>query len=549
MAALYLHHALFTPEPSPLLLQRNPNSDTESPPGLPAVIIRNVPSISTVTLNPSDSFKSSHHSEPLLNLAPQEPTTAFLDIPIISPRHPNHPSGPEPGWLNDPRLERDLSRQSNRGWRLDGIWRRLRRLKLFYALSYTLIVVWAIYNTIRYFLSFPGFFSRQRQIISLCLGTSTILCVAVLVSSLLLAVLNPCANDSPSRAFEYTRGVILPYLASFLLLAPAMVNLVLAFIWRSSDDPQITLRGRCRWDIDVVWSGVGLVCERSPSFASWIGGAASRLCITGAILVTHHVVLHKYRTVCRSAEIVDRGPYTWFPKSVCSDRRKSVTTAGSGRTRTPRPQSIDDRPESISPPPSVHTHFESTGHTQPNLSDDPAQVLRSLHDEIGIPTGVTMSSASHSGSPTTSSGPSSSHHEDADLQNFVNRFRRMVDQAARDTEEGLGLPSPESSEDGQVYLGRDQHEFDPYTQRNLLYDTNGRPVEVSVDPSQVQVFGRMVHRMPTITSVGSGERSSRAPSRAYSSHPPPGERSLPGSRSNTVENEVSGQPHSRQGFR
>lgn len=140
MAALYLHHALFAPEPSPLLQQRNPNSDTESPPGLPAVILKNVPSISTVTLDPSaDSFKSSYHSEPLLNPAPQEATTAFLDIPIISPRHPNHPLGPEPGWLNGPHLERDLSRQSNRGWPLDGIWRRLRRLKLFYALSYTLI--------------------------------------------------------------------------------------------------------------------------------------------------------------------------------------------------------------------------------------------------------------------------------------------------------------------------------------------------------------------------------------------------------------------------
>jgi hypothetical protein len=80
-----------------------------------------------------------------------------------------------------------------------------------------------------------------------------------------------------------------------------------------------------------------------------------------------------------------------------------------------------------------------------------------------------------------------------------------------------------------------------------LYDTNGRLVEISVEPSQIQVFGRMVHRMPTITSIGSGERSSRAPSRAYSSYPTPGERSLPSSRSNTAENDLAGQPHPRQG--
>lgn len=137
MAALYLHHALFTPEP--LLQQRNPNSDIESPPGLPATILRNMTSISTVTLLASDSLKSSHNSEPLINPVSQEATTAFLDIPITPPRNPDHPPDSGTGWLNGPRFERDFSRRSSRGWSLDTIWRRLRRLKLFYALSYTLI--------------------------------------------------------------------------------------------------------------------------------------------------------------------------------------------------------------------------------------------------------------------------------------------------------------------------------------------------------------------------------------------------------------------------
>jgi len=408
-----------------------------------------------------------------------------------------------------------------------------------YALSFTLLAVWAIYNTIRYFLSFPGFFSRQRQIISLCLGTSTTLCVAVLVSSLLLAVLNPCAHGDPSSVIEFTRGLALPYLASFLLVAPAIANLILVVMWRTSNDPHTTLRGRCHWDIDVVWSGVGLVCDRSPSFASWLSGAVSRLCITSLVIATHHVVLHKYRIICQDAEIIDRGPYTRFPKSVYAYRRKSVTTAGSGGTRTSRPQSFADRAESISPPPNVYMHAEPTLRAPPSTSDETTQMLSRIptNDESGIHL-----------------GPSPSPHEDVDLHNFVDRFRSMVHQAARDTEEGLsglgGLDyaSPESSDDDhRVHLEDGQHEFNPYAPENLLYDMDGRPIEVSVDPSQVQVFGRMVHRMPTITSVGSGERSSRAPSRAYSSHPPLGERSLPSSRSNTVENDVAGQPLSRQG--
>lgn len=437
------------------------------------------------------------------------------------------------------------------------------------------VVVWTIYNTVRYFLSFPGFSSRQRQIISLCLGTSTTLCFAILISSLLLAVLNPYTQGDPSSAIEYTRGHILPYLASFLLVAPAIVNLVLVVSWRTSNDPQTTLRGRCHWDIDVVWSGVGLVCDRSPSFVSWLSGAVLRLCITSMFLVrppenlfyppcsvsgarcadvlfsfqvTYHVVLHNYLTVCQVAEIIDTGPYTRFSKSLYLERRKSITTAGSAGTRTSLPQSLADRAESISPPPNVHTHTEPSWHrAQPSISDETSQMITRIptYDETGIP-GVTSPPSrpwSHA-----NVGSSSLPYEDADLHNFVNRFRHMVHQVSKDTEDGLGYTSPESpGDDDQVHFEDGQHEFDPYAEGNLLYDTNGSPIEVSVDPSQVQVFGRMVHRMPTITSVGSGEQSSRAPSRAYSAHPLPGERSLPTSRSNTVENDVAGQPPSRQG--
>jgi len=263
--------------------------------------------------------------------------------------------------------------------------------------------------------------------------------------------------------------------------------------------------------------------------------------------ITYHVVLYKYRTVCHDAEIVDRGPYTRFPKSAYVDRRKSVTTAGSGGTRTSRPQSFADRAESITPPPDVHTHLEPMHRTQPSISDETTQMIPRIpsRDETGTPEGIASSSSSH----VTSAESNSSLYEDTDLHNFVDRFRRMVHQAERDTEEGLGRTSPENSEESdQVYSSEgDHHDFDPYTEGNLLYDTNGRPIEVSVNPSQVQVFGKMVHRMPTITSVGSGERSSRAPSRAYSGHPPPGERSLPSSRSNTTENEATGHPLPRQG--
>jgi hypothetical protein len=230
-----------------------------------------------------------------------------------------------------------------------------------------------------------------------------------------------------------------------------------------------------------------------------------------------------------------------------ADRRKSVTTAGSGRTRTSRPQSTADRAESISPPPSVHAHPKPAHHIPSISDDDTARSSREQHGETEMLERVAPPSPPRSASPTTNAGPSFSRCEDAELHSFVSELRRMVHQVNRDTEDGLDYTSPGNSEDDQVYLAGDQPEFNPYTEGNLIYDADGRPVQVSVDPSQVQVFGRMVHRMPTITSIGSGERSSRAPSRAYSCHPPPGERSFPSSRSNTAENDVVGQPHPRQG--
>ena len=44
--------------------------------------------------------------------------------------------------------------------------------------------------------------------------------------------------------------------------------------------------GRCGWDIDVVWSGLGGQCEHSPAWGSWIAGSLVRLILTAAVLVS-----------------------------------------------------------------------------------------------------------------------------------------------------------------------------------------------------------------------------------------------------------------------
>jgi len=70
------------------------------------------------------------------------------------------------------------------------------------------------------------------------------------------------------------------------LLAPAIVTFILVFAWRNTADIDMRFRGRCHWDIDVVWSGPGSRCERhAPSWGAWLAASIVRLVFTLVVLV------------------------------------------------------------------------------------------------------------------------------------------------------------------------------------------------------------------------------------------------------------------------
>lgn len=135
-----------------------------------------------------------------------------------------------------------------------------------------------MYTTVRYFIAFAIYHDPIRQRISLALGISCFLSFVVL---LLFTSRHLLPGDLrhllPLKALARK---IVPYLASSLQVAPAIVNLVFVFLWRHNE-----LLGRCNWDADVVWRGQPDQCPGSIPWGVWLAGGIARLVITLVILV------------------------------------------------------------------------------------------------------------------------------------------------------------------------------------------------------------------------------------------------------------------------
>lgn len=103
-------------------------------------------------------------------------------------------------------------------------------------------------------------------------------------------------------------------------------------------------------------------------------------------------------------------------------------------------------------------------------------------------------------------------------------FSALVDQISKETDDGIHTARPDSraahyrdsygsySDDGEEVEG----EYNPYSeaqrdpQQDWYYDEFGQPILYD-DEDRIEVFGRLVHRMPTIESLGSREHNSLAP--------------------------------------
>ena len=151
------------------------------------------------------------------------------------------------------------------------------------------IATWAIYNSVRYFITFSDSGDPTNQVLCLALGTSSGFSFLLTLSSFLLTFRN---THGATPTYLSSVRTTMDYLSSFFLIGPAAVNFALIFIWRYSEDPFRNVVNRCHFDVDIVWSVSNTLCRnKSPYWVIWLTASALRLALTLIIIVDRKSVV------------------------------------------------------------------------------------------------------------------------------------------------------------------------------------------------------------------------------------------------------------------
>ncbi|KAI0252252.1 hypothetical protein BJV78DRAFT_366472 [Lactifluus subvellereus] len=460
------------------------------------------------------------------HVAPSRQMSSLSVTTLTTTSHSHHPTQP---LLRNVELQEALARQplnpdaSERiYWQMD-YDRRMRRLRLLRRFLLLIMGSWASYTTVRYFIAYGIYADHTRQWVALPLAISSLLSIFVAAFLALSRVFLYYLTDdrphlrSPGKPLRHA----LHLLASFLLFAPAVVNLALVFVWRNTESG-LSLRGRCHWDLDVVWAGVGGQCTtNSPAWGVWLTATIFRFALTAAVLIAYHVTSRTYRAspwlIRYRAEDVQRSDnigITQIAQSDVPSRPSPVlhpfSQRGGGSSSAPQRSLSSSRMEVI-------PEFSAT-----------RDQTRQHHEQESAESGTspTMSLRRTKSSRDMRTGESSSRHaallsnvEERELEGFADRFRALVDRVSHELEESRNLESEAEPLTPPLHHVLDTHM--PY----MTIDEFGRAV-----PSEesIAILGGVIKRMPTIESVGSRELSSlrsntlvsggiRSPSRATSS--------------------------------
>ncbi|KAJ7726827.1 hypothetical protein DFH07DRAFT_970356 [Mycena maculata] len=493
MAALYLHNSIWVPDAADTPQELSPHMRTTS----------------SATLQTMQTMHTdqSHPNEPLLHSSTSE-SVAYLYMLSQQPTHPNYPRGSPPG-LNfdgDPTTVRE-----RKGYADQLVRRRLRRLKVVMAILEVIMAGWSLYTTVRYFIAYAIYPSSTGQVVALVLATvSTVSFVVLFVAAVFPFLQLFLLGRNISIEILLTVRMALRYLSSFLLLAPAVVSFALVFAWRSSSDDALNMRNRCDVDVDVVWSIRTHSSCTAPPWGAWLALAIVRLLVTVAILTIYHLSLASYRGIRRPSR------HRHHPSSTGSDStflgsppmsgtplpptpgpgpghllQSSSSTLGSNSRPTPDRRSLRSSRGSSS----MHRMSPSAGEQlrlhSPNSSNDGG-----LHDEFDPYADLPpLPAQSHS-----QSAPATPSETDRELYSFVDRFRSLVSQITRETEDGAYLSSDDGSSEAST-------SFLPPIAPAVGYDEFGRPYPPD---EHVRILNAYVRRMPTIESIGSREAAGTA---------------------------------------
>lgn len=134
---------------------------------------------------------------------------------------------------------------------------------------------------------------HTRNHVAISLGTLSALAFLFFGSEVIIvyALAMQLHMDKKTRNYVH----FLTYLASFLLLISAIVNIIFIFKWdrpQSREGIDHAIQGRCTWDVDAIWTGTGMSCpvNRAEPFGVWLGAGICRLLLTLVVVVRHNTM-------------------------------------------------------------------------------------------------------------------------------------------------------------------------------------------------------------------------------------------------------------------
>lgn len=265
MAALRLHHSIFTKE-----------KDSDLP------------------LRSASTFL---HTAPERDGSPTSQLFTSAVYQDLVQRQPTHPDGPTSGWdlglnlLGDP-----ITPAEHKSLEDHQIKMKLRRLHVIsiafevlfgmqfgslywcHALPVTHLGIWATYTTVRYCLAATGGLGDFEGACALVLGIVSALSVTLVIISILMPLF---PRQARPHVWRYAR-LLCRTCYLLLLCAAAVMNLVLVLIWHPTQ--------LCDWDIDASWYTSNVNTTTSPcdtvSFAAWTVAATLRVVVTLILVVS-----------------------------------------------------------------------------------------------------------------------------------------------------------------------------------------------------------------------------------------------------------------------
>ncbi|KAF7288316.1 hypothetical protein HMN09_01406100 [Mycena chlorophos] len=460
--AVFLHNAIFVPDP---------DAEPDSP-GLPTPgHTGHNRTTSTSSLHTLTVSESSH---PLL---PTTSEPAYLDLLARQPAHPSLGRRSALSFDGDPTTAQERKEQEERVLR-----RRLVRLR--YARTGLEVIVggWAVYTTTRYFLALAKMSGLPAgEGAATALGTTSAGSIFALVASVLIPRLR--RRRLLPRPFAV---VLLRYATALLVLAPAFVNFVLVFAWRTASSAALDKTGvRCGLDIDVVWS-IGRGCGGGVSdWGHWLVLAIVRLLVTVAVLTIYLLSVTSYdetrhhgRHASSDSTFHPSPPMSANPSSASVNPKLTPAPERRSLRRSQRPKSTGSSRSGSQSPKHSAVATSSTSRT-----------LYSDHNDFDpyadLPS-PPASTASGSGSRSTSP-PTGLTEADRELYSFVDRFRSLVSQVSQETEYGRSIspPAPAVNEFG--------------------LPVGSSSASARRDADRVLILNSYIRRMPTIESLGSRE--------------------------------------------